>query len=454
MPTWSPVKWVAETFGRRVADETPAQLNRPDNVEFGTTGLVVQGRRIEQEWAKHLRGRRGRMAFQEMRDNNAAIGAYMTQLRSTIRRVEYRVEANENGGARAEEAAEFLKSRVDALPSPLSYLFGEAGDTSTVHGFAPHEIVYCRHDDGRVGWAKFAIRSPTTVEGWDRDDKGDWTHMVQVDPHGKRGEVHIPREFLVNFRHEIHLDNPEGRSAFRNSHQAYYYSTELAQIEAIAADRDATGQLVVYAPPDVLTAPSGSGKAAIRSAVETQVQQNRSDERSGIIMPATKIYDGAQGKDAATGWGIENLRSGGKGMVDLDRVVRRWDSRILLPLAYEHALLGIDGSTSNAADSSKGLRQVRVLDGMIKNLVDTFNAEAVRRLYIIDGRYSPDEWARVVHSELDALDFLDLASAVSALLTSGGLQPDEALEQYLRSRGDLPPLDPESIRDDEDDEES
>jgi len=413
-------------------------------VEMGSSGLRTQGRRITEEWMRNLRGAQGRVALQEMRDQSAVVGAITTYLLSIVSDVDYYVEPAPPDVRGSDEAAAFLQSRVDGLTHRLESVFVEGTDGACTHGFSPQEIVYRRGDDGRPAWERFASRSPTTIEEWEFDPRGRWTHMIQKTPSGR--QVFIPRELVVNFRNQPRLDNPEGRSFWRNGYSAYYYAKTLATIEAITAERDATGLLVFRVPPPVMASTTSAEHAATRTSLEEQGQQFRSDERLFLMLPA-KEWAGK-----ATGYDVENLRGAGARLVDTDKVIRRWEARLAMVGAGEMMMLGIDGSTSNAADVSKGQRFEKVVNGILDAHVSTFNDDAVRRLYDLDGRFLAESRAHIRHSEVRAPDVQGLFQSISDLLRGGGLTPDDALENHLRTLAGLPPLDPDALPVDDDEE--
>jgi hypothetical protein len=96
------------------------------------------------------------------------------------------------------------------------------------YGFAPHEIVYKRrlgeqkrdsgkpsseYDDGKIGWAKLALRGQDTILKWFFDEEGNVTGLTQQPWFG--GLIDIPIEKLLLFRPRAWKNNPEGYSILR-----------------------------------------------------------------------------------------------------------------------------------------------------------------------------------------------------------------------------------------------
>jgi len=148
------------------------------------------------------------------------------------------------------------------------------------------------------------------------------------------GEVFLPIEKCLLFRTETINGNPEGRSMFRNSFTSYHYAKNLREIEAIGIERDMTGLPVLRVPPSIMAASTGTREAAIRSDLEKLGQQIRRDERAFMMLPA-KVYAGQE-----TGYDFELMASPGSHSIDTDTVIRRYESRMAMPLLAEVMFLG------------------------------------------------------------------------------------------------------------------
>ncbi len=399
--------------------------------EIGSLGLPMSGHQIRQEWHRRLQGKQGKDTYRQMRDNSGILGGYLLSVRSITRTAGWSVERGPAADDQAEEAALWLEDRIAKLNVGLPDMMSEGVVTSATFGFCPFEVVYMADEMG-VGWKKFAVRSPVTVDGWDKNRvTGEIVAMIQNDRESGRGAVTIPIEKLVNFRTETHLDNPEGRSLLRSAWRHWYYGSSLEEVEAIKAERDATGVIKITMPEHIFTS-SKSEHTTIKSNMEQAGQQFRTDERSCIIMPPERSRNGDY-----TGWSFEQMSSPGASF-DYDKTIRRHESRMLISVNAEFMSMGVDTSTSRSATDTKAGMFIKGLGALLDQQRDVFNEQAVRRLYEIDGRWDEEHRARIEHDNLENVDLEILGQFLERMMKVGGINPDDAIEDELRSLGNLP----------------
>lgn len=224
-PTWDPSK---------NGGGPDLSVNSLTFKEIGNSGLRMFAGWVKEDPLLELQGRQGAQKYREMGDNSPVIGAILYAIQSTMRKVEWRVVANEDQETGpAQENADFLESCMHDMSEPWENLVVE-NISSLQYGYAVHEIVYKRrmgrnpkpipnpnnpykpyqpagsdYDDGKIGWRRMPIRGQDTILSWFTDATGQVTGVRQLPWTGIFRD--IPIEKMLLFRPIVHKMNPEGR---------------------------------------------------------------------------------------------------------------------------------------------------------------------------------------------------------------------------------------------------
>lgn len=335
--------------------------NTAMNLEIGTTGLSEFTGQIQQEFLRELRGKEGYKKYREMSLNSPIIGAMLFSIEQSIRGISWSFTSEADNDPRIE----FLDESRNGMSHSWNDHITEAL-TMLVHGFAPFEIVYKR-ENGRIVWRKFAIRGQDTILRWLLDDAGGIKGFEQQAPPTYE-IVTIPIEKLVLYRTRLERNNPEGRSILRTSWIPYYYTKHIQQIEAIGIERDACGLAVITLPKGANTddtSDSDFGKA------KKLVRNVRNDEQAGIVLPE--------------GWEMELLSAAGAKQFDTDKVIRRYESRMLMAALAQFLMLGQDGVGSLALSTDEKDFYVMSVNALADIIAETFTKYAVPRLLKLNG---------------------------------------------------------------------
>lgn len=417
---------------------------------FGRTGLKAWGGYVYDEWHPRLRGALATRVYTEMRDNDAVVGAILYAIESLIRQVKWRVEpAGEDEQSRV--AAQFLEECVqdmshtweDFIAEVLSMLpFGWSYFETTYKIRAgDHESpeLRSRYSDGRIGWRKLEIRAQDTLYRWEIDEQdGSLRGMWQLAP-PLYDPTFLPIEKCLLFRTKAVRGNPEGRSMLRNAYRSWFFLKRIQEIEAIGVERDLAGLPVMQVPLEIMLPTATAGQQAIRSHFETLIQQIRRDEREGVVMPSELD---AEGKP--TGYKLSLLSSGGRRPMDVDTIVKRYESRIAMSVLAEFILLGMDAVGAFALADSKTSMFASALGGVLDSIGSTVNRFGVARLFKLNPEFPEECWPKLVHGDIETPDLAALSAYVNGLVGTGVLQPDAKLERYLRDAAKLPQRDEET----------
>lgn len=397
---------------------------RTDLQEFGATGLERYAGEIYEEILPELRGRRGRRLIRQMIDNDATIGSLLFAIEMLVRQVTWDVMPATDSSEDV-EAADFIKSALfedmshswsDTLAEILSFL---------PWGWAYFELVYkvrqgpetsdsrkrSKFTDGRIGWRKWAIRSQESLDRWEFDESGGVKAMCQQ-PAPDFTFRTIPIEKALLFRTTSRKGNPEGFPIIRRAYSSWYFKTNIQRIEGVGIERDLAGLPVAYVPPELLSSTATTDQQAVLAEVKKIVTNIRRDEQEGVIFPL--IYDQA-GKEM---YRLELMSSGGSRQFDTDKVIARYDQRILMSVLADFLLLGSEKVGSFALSSNKTSLFSVALGAWLDSICDVVNRFAIPRLLKLNAMPAASA-PKLTHGDVEDFSLEELANYVSTLSSAG-----------------------------------
>ena len=384
---------------------------------LGVTGLNRSGGLVDEEWLRQLEGTKGVKVYTEMRDNDPVIGSILYAIKTLVRQTKSSIHPTGKTDKHFERARfvsqcledmsvsfpDFLSEVLSMLPFGWSY-FETLYKIRRGHGRDPRtNSIY---NDGKVGWRKFGIRSQDTLDHWEFSKEGEVLGMWQLAP-PNYDLTYLPIEKCIHFRTESHKNNPEGRSILRNAYRSWFYCKRIQEIEAIGIERDLAGLPVMQVPLELLASNATSAQKAVVDDFRDMIQKIRRDEYEGVVVPSETDIDGNP-----SGFKLSLLSSGGRRPLDVNEIVKRYESRTALSVLGEFVLLGMDGTGSFALSSSK----------------TTLFAQAL------------------VFSDIETPDVRELGAALTGLAGAGLITPDDSLEKWIREFANLPPIDMGSNR--------
>lgn len=416
---------------------------QPQLAEAGSTGLNVTRRgQVIEEWLPQLSGSKAVTIYREMADNDASISAAMYLLEMLVRQVDWTI-APADSSEEAQEVAEFVESCLHDMTHTWQEFVSEVM-TMCVFGWSYFEVNYkyrrglvenryfrSKHDDGRIGWRSIPIRAQDSLDYWDLSDDGEILGMYQR-PAPSYVTKYIPIEKALLFRTRSHKNNPEGRSLLRGAYKSYYYLKRIQAIEAIGVERDLAGLPVMQVPPEIMHPNASSAQKAIRTNMENMVQKIKRDAYEGVVLPSEQSIDGSP-----TGYKLSLLASGGRRPIDVDAIIKRYESRILMSFLSEMLLLGQDSVGSFALADSKTNILAMSIAALLDTIVETINREAISKLCAFNG-FDRSTWPELAHGDIESADLAQLGTFITQATSAGALIPDEGLETHLREMAGLP----------------
>ena len=341
--------------------------------ELGSPGLASFSGIISEEFLRELRGKEAYKRYDEMRRNSPVIGALLLAIEQALRAVEWEFSSEEGDTDPrlqliADARANLSHSWNDHIIEALTFL---------PFGFSLFEIVYERVG-GALLWKKFAPRGQETIVRWLFEDDGGLKGITQQAAPVYRS-IEIPIEKLLLYRTRVERGNPEGRSILRNAWVPYYYAKHTQQIEAIGVERDLAGLPMIKLPQTADTGAdtSASGepsKETDAGRAQAIVRNVRNDEAAGLVIPF--------------GWEFSLVSTGGSRQFDTDKVINRYESRMLMSCLAHFLMLGQENVGSLALSRDQTDFFAMSVNATANIVSETFTKYAVDRLLRLNG-YDP-----------------------------------------------------------------
>lgn len=413
--------------------------------ELGATGLRRFGGILDEEWLRLLQGGKSTAVWKEMRDNDPVVGAVLFAIEMLIRQVEWRVEAASDDQADL-EAAEFLQSNLDDMEHTWSDTLASILEMLPF-GWSLHEQVLkrrigdvrdptqrSRFTDGRIGWRKLPIRAQDTLQNWQFDESGEVEAMVQSPPPDFQTRV-IPLEKSLLFRTTVKKNNPEGRSILRNAFRPWFFKRRIEEIEAIGVERDLAGLPMALVPSRIMHPNASATDKALRTEIEKIVRNVKRDEKEGLVFPSDR--------DPETGnpvYEFKLLSTGGRRQLDVDQIVKRYDSRIAMSALADFILLGHEKVGSFALSSSKTNIFGTAVGAWLDSIADTFNRKAIPPLFAVND-FRVGRLPMLAHGDIETVDLEELGKIITAASGAGAsLFPDPEFENWMRRQMGAPEI--------------
>lgn len=386
--------------------------------------------------------------FDRMRREDPQVGSVLQAVMRPIQQVSVSLDAT---GVRAKVAQQIsddlgipIKGQPFVAPKRTKGRFSWTEHVRLallmlVFGHAFFEQVFEIDAFGLTRLKKLAYRPPRTISDIEVARDGG---LVAIKQHpagltsttgvlvvSSFGAPRITVDRLVAYVHEREGANWVGVSILRAAYKMWLLKDRTLRVQALAAERQGLG-LPIYtsAPP-----PDLADDAAVLKWLDDEIARglaiakgSRAGDTAGASLPngATLVFQGVAGK-----------------LPDLDKQIRYYDEQIG-KVALTHFLnLGGDDSTgSYALGDTFAKFFTGSLNAIAEQVVTTAQQHVVEDL--VDANWGPEEPApRLVAAPIGA-EHPATAEAIRALLESGAIRWDPALEAHLRALYGLPVIDP------------
>jgi hypothetical protein len=387
--------------------------------EIGSTGLNEYGGVIQEDFLREWRGIEAYKRANEMRLNSPVVAALLGAIEQSIRRVQWQLTSDKGD---QDPRIVLWQAQVDHLRGGWSNFVMESL-TCLPFGYALFEIVWQRQESYVIA-GKLAPRGQDTVYRWIFDDNGELTGVVQMAaPRYTMAE--IPLEKLIHLKTRAERGNPEGRSILRTAWIPYYYAKNISQIEAIGIERDLAGLPVINLPEGANTDTSDPNSDASKAA--KLVRNIRQDEQAGVVLPA--------------GWELTLLSTGGSRQFDTDKIITRYESRILMTALAQFLMLGQQSVGSFSLSRDQTDLFVMSVNATADIIQEAINDQLLPRLMAVNG-FAADG-LKLTHSPAGDVDLAALADVLQKLGDKITWLPSDEL--WARGVLDMPEVDIDQI---------
>lgn len=390
---------------------------------YGSDGLKQYGGFVDEEILSELKGQNGIKRYRAMADNDPVVGSILFAITSLLRGAKWEAIPFDES-PEANNAAMFIDDCMESMDDSWGDMIAEAL-SMLIYGYSFHEIIYKKRSDGMIGWQNFALRPQDSLYRWVYN--GDTLESFEQQTlTGIRAVIPMSKGIL--FRTSKAKNNPEGRSLLRNAYKPYKMKSQIEVIEGIGIERDLAGLPVVLVPPSMLsTNASDSDKVALAN-LKSLVTKIRRDEMEGVVFPLA--YDDKGNKL----FDLQLLNSGGQRNFDTDKIIMRYNKLIAMTVLADFIFLGQDKAGSFALSSDKTAMFSNAIGGIIKTLEETLNKQAVERLCRLNGI---EQFPKIKCGDIEKQDIAKFSDAVSKLVQSGVLIPDDTLKSKSEELLDL-----------------
>lgn len=410
--------------------------------EIGTTGLRYANNYLyEDESVPDLRFPYSIQTFDRMRSDPIISGTLFV-IKQFIRKVDWDIKPK--GGLNASDEA---KEKADIVRQALFEDMDRSFDqvisdicSFVDNGFSFFEPVY-RVQDGMILWKDIPARHATSIKGFKFDNRGNLKAIEQyqistdnvISYSGTTKE--IPIERLLHFRTDSEKNNPLGRSVLKNAYKSWYFKTKLEEHEAIGVEREMNGLPYITCPIEYFnaTAEEDPDRYQIFQELVRLGSNARNNEQACVVLPSD-VYE----ENGKSMFSFDLVSSNGTRSLDTSKIIERYDYRIAQSLISDFMLMGSTSTGSFALSDNKLGSFVRSLEAYLEVIAEQFNRKAIRRVYEMNG-WPTDQLCSLTHEPIGKASIEELGKYLDNIKHL--ITPDEALENALRKRADLPERD-------------
>lgn len=387
--------------------------------ELGSTSPSPFASWSRREYNSELMGIQGLMKYDKMRRSDGTIRGIMRLIKTPVLAARWFVEPASDSAADI-AAAEFIwKAFTEYMSISWSQVLTESMLMCDFGYYMFEKVWTVRTIKGkdRMILQKLAPRHPMDVMRWEYDNNGGPFAAIMYPNYVSGPDVIIPIDKLLVFSFDKEAGNIQGISVLRSAYKHWFYKEQLYKIDAIQKERHGIGIPVIKLPP-------GYNTGDLRAANELG-RNLRTNERAHVVLPPF--------------WELIFAKLEGH-VVDALKSIEAHNEEI------EKSILA---TFLDAARPTKDEDHVMFLKAtrFIADIVcDTFNTYCIPQM--IDYNFARGvEYPKLKARRIgEAADWRTLSFAVRNLIGAGVIQPDDRLEESLRSEMDLPKLDKATIR--------
>lgn len=402
--------------------ENMPSLSAAQSGKLGT-GLALWTGVITEEWDPALRTLDMRMRVYREMMRNVIIGTLLEALSVPLVEAQFGVEPAKDSGEKGEKAAEFLKTNMDSMRGGDWLEHVEEMLDFLPFGFSLAEIVLEKKDDGNLHLRTLLpVAQETTYKWGPTDDDGYIKWFQQRDPITGRTSDEVPMSRILHFINGGRKRNPEGLGILRSVYEPWFYVKNLQVIEAMGAERD-----IGNSPLAVLAENVDYTDAQI-TALGNSLKAFRADQNSYMIAPF--------------GVDVRPFGAGGK-VYNTREMIRDYKHDILRRYFADFLSLGSEQGGAGALAREMTSFFSLTIQAIQRNMLQVWNRQMVPYLFnfnpgMIENPGDQNAYPKITWDTPGKANIQMLATALSTLIDTGILQPDDDIEDLVRRTMGLP----------------
>jgi hypothetical protein len=400
----------------------PRQLATPESGmigEIGGTSTTTWGRFATAEYNPKLAGESGIKVYNEMRRQDAMVRMSLRLYKTPVLAARWYIDP---ASSRKKDirVADFVWKCLTQYPSSSWWHTLNELLAFVDFGWYALEKVYKMQtieDKQYAVWQKLAPRHPADKRDFKYDKNGGPDGIIFNAPgeNAAYDEVFIPIEKMLVFTLDQEAGDLEGTPLLRSAYKHWYFKDNLYKIDAIQKERHGIGIPCIVLPLNF--------NDADRAKADEIGRNLRTNERAHVVLPPN--------------WEIKMLKMEGQPVNALESIEhhnRQIAMNVMAPFMQ-------DGNVTDTG-YQLFLQSCRYVASIVR---EVFNKWAIPQL--VDYNFNVDEYPELKFMRIgDTVDWRTLSFAIRNLIGAKVVQPDDALETWIRDEMDLPKVDTATIR--------
>lgn len=413
--------------------------------ETSTVGLKVSNDRIYEEMKKELRWPAVITTYKQM-GYDATIASAIELFEMMIARVDWEVKPPADATEDQVKKAKFINQCMSDMDHTWMNFIQEISSYLT-YGFSVHEKVYRRrlkengskYNDGLIGWKRLPVRSQDTIEKFLFSEDGREVIGLEQDLSASydlsrfrniltnSNKIEIPRKKFLLFRTNPKRNNPEGNSPLKKVYFAWKYRSIIEEQEAIGISRDMVGMPVIKIPPRYMSEDATPEEKAIYEYYQRIIRNIHNNEQAGLVLPQAHDPESRQPLFDFELIGVQ----GGK-QYDTDKIIRRWDYKILTLLFADILKIGQDQVGSFALAGEKTNLMSMAIEARLQEIADVLNNDLIPQTFKLNG-WADTEYPQFTYGNLNEIDLEEFSKAVQRIFSVNAIEADRAVMNKIRT---------------------
>jgi hypothetical protein len=410
--------------------------------EIGDSGTLIIGYQVQDdEKNRDLSGRKKYDTYSNNLANIGIVGAGVRFFLNYAAAAKWTFEPADDS-SESERYADLTKEILNGMKTPWHNVVRRAC-AYKFWGFSIQEWTTKKREDGSIGFYDVAPRPQSTIYGWDADEKGKITSVIQESPWTYQ-QIHIPYQKVVHIVDDSLNDSPEGLGLFRHIADSCKRLLRYMQLEGYGFESDLQGMPIARAPSNRLAEQVKSGEMtnaemnAMLKPLKNIIKNHIKSPSRGILLDSEPYEAKSDTGTVSTvyKWDFEVIKSSSESFESINTAINRLVTDIAMTLGVEGMLVGVNGRGSQSLSEDKSQNFVMMVDSALKEVCESFKKSLIDNLWKINGW--PEDYKPTMKPEvMKNRSITELTQALKDVASAGApiTRADKALEELFEMIG-------------------